>query len=655
MRTHRLCLALVLFLSGCAQAYATTTWYVFAGGGTRYDTRLENGSPIKADGQCDGKSSAPYPGSGVNQHCAFGDLRFLWDDGAGTYGHWHDWVIAGGDTVILDHNLEMNVGLSGSGAGGNYGVFCTGGNGNGACFNPTIPAGTVAQLTTILGDNYANCSAVDPYTGKLGADKSKVTRIVGRYGTLQVLNLQAAQHVKVGCIEITQRSTCSKHGLPLPTAPCATSYPVDDTADNGVEWNKDTSDVTLQDVWIHGFQNSGILGAVANHVTLNRVAIEWNVMGGMNLDDGTTGDFPNAYLELHNVSILGSGCYQEQPAAHFYPASKCYDQQSTAYGDAIGTSNPYGMDLTCDDCTFKYNGEDAIDAGHVVLGTHTFRVTNSVAMFNYGGSWKFSTGFKYRTLYNNYSIWGGTRMQNDVPGFAPGFNTYLQGQYSSACRSGDHIPFNMVDNGTSTVMDHLTVITTCPVIFDVQCQDPSGACPSHTWTLTNSVMLSYFDPQFFAQQQGIQSDGPGNAYTGDIGTNNRSYNTWHVFHGGCPANMHFGSAGIATNEDCLDPKLAGQPAYTTGAGASGSVAFANESDLDAFTGLLAAGSPMIGAGHNYGRATDANGYPYNTATPSRGAYEFGSTYTPSGGTPAPTPNPCTRICGNIQIQNVIIR
>ncbi len=50
-------------------------------------------------GQCDGLADAAYPGSGVDQHCAFGDYRFLWDDQS--YGN-HAWVIAGGDTVIVD-------------------------------------------------------------------------------------------------------------------------------------------------------------------------------------------------------------------------------------------------------------------------------------------------------------------------------------------------------------------------------------------------------------------------------------------------------------------------------------------------------------------------------------------------------------------------
>src|SRR6266705_3708377 len=67
------------------------TWYVRKDGGTRYSVRAKTG-------QCDGKEDAPYHGKGVNQHCAFNDYRYLWDDQ--TYNN-RAWVISGGDTVII--------------------------------------------------------------------------------------------------------------------------------------------------------------------------------------------------------------------------------------------------------------------------------------------------------------------------------------------------------------------------------------------------------------------------------------------------------------------------------------------------------------------------------------------------------------------------
>jgi hypothetical protein len=80
----------LLLLLICAPAFGET-WYVRKDGGTRYSAKAPTG-------QCDGKADAAYRGRGVNQHCAFKDYRYLWDDQS--YGN-DAWVIAGGDTVIL--------------------------------------------------------------------------------------------------------------------------------------------------------------------------------------------------------------------------------------------------------------------------------------------------------------------------------------------------------------------------------------------------------------------------------------------------------------------------------------------------------------------------------------------------------------------------
>src|ERR1035437_5891769 len=93
----RLCLRIMIcaFLMGCASlSLQGTTWYVRSDGGTRFSTNV-------AQGQCDGKANARYPGSGVNQHCAFKDIRYLWADGSYTGGTafpgW-GWVGSGGET-----------------------------------------------------------------------------------------------------------------------------------------------------------------------------------------------------------------------------------------------------------------------------------------------------------------------------------------------------------------------------------------------------------------------------------------------------------------------------------------------------------------------------------------------------------------------------
>ena len=109
----------------CAGRPFATTWYVRPDGGTRYS------STFAKDGQCDGKADAKYPGSGVNQHCAFKDVRNLWTDGnycadASRWSSCWKWVGAGGDTYILRGSIETGVsyrvGPNGPGSNDYYGL-----------------------------------------------------------------------------------------------------------------------------------------------------------------------------------------------------------------------------------------------------------------------------------------------------------------------------------------------------------------------------------------------------------------------------------------------------------------------------------------------------------------------------------------------------
>ena len=100
-RLLRLVFLLLCAAPGVAGPLGATTWHVRADGGTRWSARVP-------DGQCDGKADAAYPGKGTNKHCAFNDYRFLWDDRS--YKN-RDWVIGGGDTVILDNSKAWRVGF----------------------------------------------------------------------------------------------------------------------------------------------------------------------------------------------------------------------------------------------------------------------------------------------------------------------------------------------------------------------------------------------------------------------------------------------------------------------------------------------------------------------------------------------------------------
>jgi hypothetical protein len=140
-QTHRYQVGAIAAMQSGLAAPAPTTWYVRKDGGTRKT--------------CDGKADSAPVGTKSNQHCALGDYRFLYDDQSGKP---LKWVMAGGDKVILKDGpwrVGFNQGASSNDVWGRAGL------GPQASEAPPIPAGTAAQHTQILGENFASCSAAN--------------------------------------------------------------------------------------------------------------------------------------------------------------------------------------------------------------------------------------------------------------------------------------------------------------------------------------------------------------------------------------------------------------------------------------------------------------------------------------------------------------
>ena len=296
---YRFVLAFLLLLT--ALPLSAETWYVRRDGGSRYSAQAHSG-------QCDGKADAPYRGKGTNQHCAFGDYRYLWDDQT-----WrsNSWVIAGGDTVII-RNGPWRVGFNQSGP---KDVWCAGGEGPFSCSNPTIPAGTAAQHTRILGENFDSCSSNGV------TDRSKLTQIFGGFAVSVALNLSGAKNVDVSCLEITRHSQCIRHGEPVVPSYCSSSFPLDDYDSDGITTNTETRDLTMTDLWIHGHTDRGIIGPIGGVVTCLRCNISYNSMAGWDFDDGrATPSSAGALWNFLYSTIEWNGCNQEFPVTHTYPA-----------------------------------------------------------------------------------------------------------------------------------------------------------------------------------------------------------------------------------------------------------------------------------------------------------------------------------------------
>ncbi|MBB5339847.1 beta strand repeat-containing protein [Tunturiibacter gelidoferens] len=585
-----------------------TTWYIRPDGGTRYSAHVTTG-------QCDGKADVAYSGTGTNQHCAFKDPRYLWDDQS--YGN-HAWVIAGGDTVIL-RGGPWRIGYdkapgscSGAGCGAGY-TWCFGGGGNYGCYNPPIPAGTASQHTRILGENYASCNSGGVTT------RSQLTQIFGGFGVTEALNLTGAKYVDVECLEVTRHSQCIAFGSPAIPASC-TSGSADDYDSDGIHTDNTTHDLLMQDMWIHGHIGRGIKGPIGGLVTCLRCDIAFNGGAGWDFDDGNATPMVNGDWHFLYSTIEWSGCNQEYPAVHTIPVASCYSQSTGGYGDGVGTPHGTGLSATIDHSQFIYNTQDGLDLGHIDTGgPYTLSITNSIAYSNNGGTFKIGGNFGTTVLTNNVAIGDCIRMAYPITGTPSTYNANL----ADFCRSEDTLPFDFRQNSTITIANN-TIVTYSPTIFDISCWDAPGVqgangngCGGATLNFHDNIIVGYDNPATY--NLGGQQGGPGAWYFQEpppngstsgyvIGTINRSNNLYYgIGHGfTCPT-------GYA-NEKCVTPDFISQPVGT------GSTFTATE--LDNFNFNISSGSAAVGTGITYTGvpATDYNGVS-RPNPPSMGAVE----------------------------------
>lgn len=391
-----------LLLAGCAGLQlSATTWYVRPDGGTRYSSNVK--------GQCDGLADAAYPGSGKNKHCAFKDFRYLYQDGSyanGTAFPAWGWVIKGGDTVILRGSINTgssyrvgadlpSVTKYCGGAGG----VCWGLGGDSSnSYNPPIPAGTAAQHTRILGENYASCS-----------DPKARTQLHGGTGLYYILNLAKTSYVDIGCLDITDFSGCSR------TAGDCTGS--DDYATNGIRLANSSTYITLTDVRIHGLSYSGIGGPPGTGFVAKDLAILGNGGAGWNADpgDGTTGV---GSMLVEGFDISWNGCAEEYPMVDKVPYGHCRDDSTGGYGDGFGTttapSPAPGWQVHFDNGVVSYNTQDGLDALHISGPGSTLTITRVLAFGNEGQQLK--GGGATAILRNNLIVGNCAAIQQTMPG-----------------------------------------------------------------------------------------------------------------------------------------------------------------------------------------------------------------------------------------------
>ncbi len=524
-------------------------WFVRADGGTRHSSHLSHG-------QCDGKSDMGYPGHGVNQHCAFNDVRYMYTDG--TYGNLA-WVMSGGDTLVIrgcnalpqQQNADAPHCRIGRDTADHSDFWCAGVEAG--CTIPPPPSGTAEQHTKILGGcayGIYSCIPVSsyPYTN------NNLTQLFAGFGS-NAMYLGGSSYVDIEGLEITAHNgQCARYGTTNPLPGCHRGDPsYSDQADQGITTTNTTSNILLQDVYIHGFSSNGIQGPIGGPFTLKRVSIIFNTFAGWNFDDG--GSTPNAAgstVTQSYVTMIGNGCQEEYPITHTqFPAAGCWDSQTGGFGDAWSGQNASMDSFTCDHCNISYNTKDAALGPHT--GLKNLSLTNSMFAANMGqqGKWGMranSTAY----IVNNIIVGGCNRMSEIMPGAKQNFNangsTLAGSGLGGFCRAaGDVFAFFAGANSSVRIANN-TVVATSATVFDLSCNG-SGTCGSSPYYFTNNIFLGYVDPSY----PGSNNQAPGLYYNSDpavkiVGQNNVEFG------------IRNGDACGSNGNICADPQLVKQPA-----------------------------------------------------------------------------------------------
>ncbi len=316
----RLALACLLFIIGVPAASAAS-YYIRSDGGDA--------------SQCTGLADSPYPGSGTNQACAW-NHPFTALPPLGTP------QIQGGDTLhIGSGDYRMGYGAPGSDSCSQSWPW--------ECVMPPIPSGpSPDQPTRILGQGYEDGCNQPP-------------ELWGAERAWMVVNLEGSSNVELACLDITDRASCAEFHCHSgecggEVAACnRDSAPYGDWASTGVS-ARDSSNIVLRDLDIHGLANRGIFAGRISDWLLERVEIRANGWAGW---DGNIGsDTSNSGTITFKESVVGwNGCLEHWSTGEIFG---CWAQKGGGWGDGIGTGTTGGH-WVFEDSTIHHNTSDGID------------------------------------------------------------------------------------------------------------------------------------------------------------------------------------------------------------------------------------------------------------------------------------------------------
>ena len=355
-----------------------------AGWGATYYVRVDGGTAA----QCTGKTDAAYSGSGTSQACAWKNPMVALPP-SGTAAR-----IAGGDKLIIKSG-EYRIGYGAVSECDTVGTGCT--------MQPVPSGPDAARPTRIYGELNASgqCAALPQLWG------SK------RPGS--VINLTSSNNVRVACMDLTDHSECIDEGYPsnyggYKNVRCEPDSPTDDYASLGI-YAKDSKNVQLYNMDIHGFANRGVLAARLTDWTLVNVRIAANPLAGWDGDiyeygvDNYTNDSNAGTTTWKRVVIEWNGCSETYPGRQPFACFGQYNVGSIGggYGDGVGTGHTAG-NWVIEDSLFLHNVSDGLDllyhdlggtvtinrvwaegnAGNQIKVRGTASITNSVVIGNCG-------------------------------------------------------------------------------------------------------------------------------------------------------------------------------------------------------------------------------------------------------------------------------
>jgi hypothetical protein len=607
---------LLALLLSSLPVFAQTNWYVRPLGGTRFSTNITNG-------QCNGQADADYPGSGVNQPCAFNDVRLLWQDGTQQFGGnnpGYNWIIAGGDIVTIRGSIADGVTYrigwdtaAGCGTTPNARGICNDVNDSGM---PAPPSGTSAQHTIIRGGNFANCTAQTARTqlhGGFGVDNVINIGVPLRFTSV---NFSDSLFLDLVCLDITDFDGGNGGANP-------------DFAKYGIDFALASHDITLQHIRVHGIGNTGILGTPTGPMNATDIQLVGNGGSGWNTDhsDGTTGV---GIFNVTNYDISWNGCQEEYPIVDALPYNHCTDDLSGGYGDGFGTASvdspSPGWQVHFDQGTASYNTQDGLDAKHIRGPGSSMTVTRGLAYGNMGNQYK--VGGALPIIQNSLIVGNCGALHTAIPGTPAGYNTQL----SNFCRAGNTAVLMELPPGTTSLFEYNTVYSDGNIGLEM---DPFDAGPAWAGTelfkYVNNTFLGFFNAGHGSNSNPI--------YSIAAGGGNSSANIAPLYHAGSQwSNNSYLNAGSWTcpmpGESaavCADPGLVDETYHVYG--------FGNMAPSSGASAVVGAGVTIAGIPTDYNGATRPNppaiGALQLASTPTLVSIAVGATSVAAGGTATP--------------------